>query len=75
MSLEDAVISTLKPKEVVLRQAGSPDPVILLLLTTVLRALVLSSGPGHCCQELSCCCDRLSSLVPQNDLFLCTYMT
>lgn len=64
MSLENAVISTLKPKEVVLRQVGSLGPVILHILTTVLRALVLSRGPGHCCQELSCCSDGLSSFGP-----------
>lgn len=40
---------------------GSPGPVILHVLTAVLRGLIWNRGPGHCCQEPSCCCDDLSS--------------
>lgn len=39
MTPEDAVISTLRPKQAAPRQEGSPGPVIFHVLTTVLRAL------------------------------------
>lgn len=64
MTPEDAVISTLKPKQAAPRREGSPGPVILHVLTAVLRALVWNRSPGHCCQELSCCCDGLLSFGP-----------